>query len=69
MVTCKHCNKQVKVHSRIDMDVYLWQHLKEKHPDIFRKESDKFLEDIFHDNFTVDNPESDIDARFDKMEV
>lgn len=63
MVFCKHCEKQVFVKNRVDMDIYLWKHLKEKHPDIFKAEEDKDLEDIFHDNFRADNSESDISAR------
>lgn len=67
MIFCKHCKKQVKIHNRIDEDLYLWNHLKIKHPDVFKAEDSKTLEEMFHDNYTVDNPESDIEARFDKV--
>lgn len=59
MMFCKHCEAQIKIHNKLDMDVYLWRHLKDVHPDIFKKEEDKCLSDIWSDNFRADNPESD----------
>lgn len=68
MIFCKHCGKQVFVHNKIDMDIYLWRHLKDKHPQEFKKQEDKELEWIFKDNFTVDNPESELLVKIDCAE-
>lgn len=65
MIFCKICGKQVKIGSRFDAEPRLWQHMKEKHPKQFKEQKNKYIEDLFKDNFTMDNPESDVFAEME----
>ena len=67
MIFCNHCNEQVICNGKLNMDVAMWGHLKEKHPKIFKQESSKELEDIWKDNFRSDIPESDYNAVMDSL--
>ena len=51
MYKCKLCDRQVLIHSKLDAEEYLWQHLNAKHTAVFNLEKDTSTEEMVRKYF------------------